>query len=192
MALESTAVGEVGAAVAAGLAHVPNAESGQSNPLLRVLVLPLYVLCQLRRVAVAAATDSAAVDGDCKRLPTQLCGVVAFLRGVLDRPQQALLRDARLALSLELERVAVLLLPAARHLSDGFGVRVRVSLHGVDSHVSVDDLDGPTDENGGSGVELLDDQMFGPSADLSEPLEGEVLEESEDGLPPHQEERRLP
>ena len=28
--------------------------------------------------------------------------------------------------------------------------------------------------------------------DLSESLEGEVLEESEYGLPPHQEERRLP
>lgn len=59
VSLEISAIGEVGTVVAAGLAYEPFAQGGESNEMLRLLVLSLVVLSQLRGIVVAGAADVA-------------------------------------------------------------------------------------------------------------------------------------
>ena len=60
--LAISSVGEVGTVATAGLAHKPVAKGGEPNETLRLLVLSLVVLNQLRGLAVAATVDVAVGD----------------------------------------------------------------------------------------------------------------------------------
>ena len=87
VAFESSAVGEVRAAVAARLADVPLAKSNQPGVTLALLVLALLVVAQLRLVLEAGVAHAALVDRDGDRLPLQVTNVLALLRGHLDHLQ---------------------------------------------------------------------------------------------------------
>ena len=121
VAFESSAVGEVRAAVAARLADVPLAKSNQPGVTLPLLVLALLVVAQLRLVLEAGVAHAALVDRDGDRLPLQVTNVLALLQSHLDHLQQPLLRDALFAACLSLERVTVSCGPVADHLGDALG-----------------------------------------------------------------------
>ena len=124
MTLEGSTVSELGAVVTADLADVADAWSHQLREVLRLLVVPLVVVAQLRLVAEAGLAHPALVDGDGESQLPQLCCVLALPLGGSDLFQEALLSLALLALGSHLPGVLEKVGLARDFLDDTSGVEV--------------------------------------------------------------------
>ena len=126
MTLQGPAVSKLGAIVAADFADVADARGHQPREVLRLLVVSLVVVAQLRPVAEASVAHPALVDRYGQRKLCELRGVLALPLGGPDLLQEALLSLSLLALVSHLPGVLKSLVVVGDLLADCCGVE---SLH---------------------------------------------------------------